>query len=131
MFRCTALFLFTALTLSAQQFEVEEATIAQVHAAMKAGTLTCRALVDKYLQRIDAYDKNGPGINSIVLVNPNVRAEADELDRKFKASGLTGSLHCVPVIVKDNFETKGIRSTNGALAFEIHPEPGRVPGPKD
>ncbi len=106
------------MALSAQQFEVEETTIAEVHAAMKAGSLSCRSLVDKYLKRIDAYDKNGPGINAIILVNPNVQAEADELDRKYKASGFTGPLHCVPVIVKDNFETKGIRSTNGALAFE-------------
>lgn len=98
-------------------FEVEEATISQVHAAMKAGTLTCSALVGKYLDRIAAYDKNGPGINAIVLINPDVRKEAEELDRKFAQSGLTGPLHCVPMIVKDNFETRGIRTTNGALAL--------------
>ena len=46
-------------------FEVEEATIAQVHAAMQAGQLTCRALVAQYLKRIAAYDKNGPAINAI------------------------------------------------------------------
>jgi Asp-tRNA(Asn)/Glu-tRNA(Gln) amidotransferase A subunit family amidase len=98
-------------------FEVEEATIAQVHDAMKAGRLTCRALVGLYLKRIEAYDKNGPGINAIVLVNPAVEKEADELDRRFAQGGLTGPLHCVPMIVKDNFETKGIRTTNGALAL--------------
>ncbi len=109
--------LLLALSAFGQTFEVEEATISQVHDAMKAGRLTCRALVDQYLKRIDAYDKNGPSINSIVLLNPDVQKEADELDRRFQQSGLTGPLHCVPIIVKDNFETKGIRTSNGALAF--------------
>ncbi len=84
---------------------------------MKAGRLTCSALVDLYLKRIDAYDKNGPAINAIVLVNPAVQKQADELDRRFQASGLTGPLHCVPMIVKDNFETAGLRTSNGALTF--------------
>jgi amidase len=98
-------------------FEVEEATIAEVHAAMKAGRLSCIALVDAYLARIAAYDKNGPAINSIILINPDARQQAAELDRLFMRSGLTGPLHCVPMIVKDNFETKGLQTTDGALAF--------------
>jgi amidase len=111
-------FLLLVVPVLAQPaFEVEDATIAQVHDAMKAGRLTCRALVDQYLKRIEAYDKNGPAINSIVLVNPNVTKEADELDRRFAQSGLTGPLHCVPMIVKDNFETKGLPTSNGALVF--------------
>jgi amidase len=112
--------LFLALPLAAQKpapFEVEEATIAQVHDAIKAGRLTCRALVGMYLKRIDAYDKNGPAINSIVTLNPEVEKQADELDRRFAQSGLTGALHCVPVIVKDNFETRGLQTTDGALAL--------------
>jgi Asp-tRNA(Asn)/Glu-tRNA(Gln) amidotransferase A subunit family amidase len=114
------LFLAAASAAHAQQpapFEVPEATIAQVHDAMKAGRLTCRALVAQYLKRIDAYDKNGPAINSIVVVNPDAAKQAEELDRRFVQSGLTGTLHCVPVIVKDNFETEGLQTANGALAF--------------
>src|SRR6266478_3353292 len=113
-------YLFLVTPLAAQKpapFEVEEATIAQVHDAMKAGRLTCRTLVDLYLKRIQAYDKNGPAINSIVLLNPDVEKQAEDLDRRFAQSGLTGPLHCVPMIVKDNFETKGLRTTNGALAL--------------
>jgi Asp-tRNA(Asn)/Glu-tRNA(Gln) amidotransferase A subunit family amidase len=112
--------LLLAIPLVAQKpapFEVEEATIAQVHDAMKAGRLTCRTLVALYLKRIEAYDKNGPAINSIVILNPDVEKQADELDRRFAQSGLTGPLHCVPMIVKDNFETQGLQTSNGALAF--------------
>jgi Asp-tRNA(Asn)/Glu-tRNA(Gln) amidotransferase A subunit family amidase len=84
---------------------------------MRAGQLTCRALVDQYLKRTEAYDKNGPAINAIVMVNPDVQKQADELDRRFAQSGLIGPLHCVPMIVKDNFETRGLRTSNGALVF--------------
>ena len=104
-------------SVPAEAFEVTEATIAQVHDAMRAGRLTCHGLVSQYLKRIAAYDKNGPAINSIVLLNPDVEKEADELDLRFAQSGLTGPLHCVPLIVKDNFETRGLRTTNGALAL--------------
>src|SRR5579871_4422958 len=94
-------------------FEVEEATIAQVHEAMKAGRLTCHDLVEKYLKRIEAYDKNGPAINSLVVLNPNALKEADEMDRR----ATQGPLHCVPIIVKDNMETIGMQSADGALAL--------------
>jgi amidase len=102
---------------TAPPFEVEETTIAQVHDAMKAGRLTCRALVSQYLKRIEAYDKNGPAINSLVVLNPDAEAQAEDLDRRFAQGGLTGPLHCVPVIVKDNFETKGLQTSDGALAL--------------
>jgi Asp-tRNA(Asn)/Glu-tRNA(Gln) amidotransferase A subunit family amidase len=99
-------------------FRVEETTIAQVHDAMRAGRLTCRALVDAYLKRIDAYDKNGPAVNAIVQLNPDAQKEADELDRRFAQGGLTGPLHCVPAIVKDNFETIGLQSAAGSLSLK-------------
>lgn len=84
---------------------------------MQAGKLSCRTLVDTYIRRIEAYDKNGPALNSIVLVNPEVVSQANDLDRRFARGGPTGPLHCVPVIVKDNFETAGLRTTDGALVF--------------
>ena len=98
-------------------FEVHEATIAGIHAAMQAGRLTCRALVERYLRRIDAYDKNGPAINAVVVTNTQALTQADDLDRRFKAGGFVGPLHCVPAIVKDNFETIGLQSANGSLAL--------------
>jgi amidase len=116
-FRLLALALLSGGLLGAQTFEVEEATIAQVHDAIRDGRLTCRGLVDAYLRRINAYDKNGPAINAIVTINPDATKEADEMDRRFARSGLTGPLDCVPMIVKDNFETKGLQTSNGALVF--------------
>ena len=99
-------------------FQVEETTIAAIHDAMKAGRLTCRALVEQYLRRIDAYDKNGPAVNAIVQVNPDALKEAEDLDRRFKAGGPAGRLHCIPTIVKDNFETIGLQSAAGSLALK-------------
>jgi len=107
--------------LSAQRtraFAIEETTIADVHAAFKAKRLTCRRLVQSYLDRIDAIDKRGPAINAIVVVNPAALATADSLDRRFARDGLVGPLHCVPVIVKDNFETKDLQTTAGSLALK-------------
>ena len=99
-------------------FRIEETTIRQIHDAMRGGQLTCRALVDAYLRRIEAYDKNGPALNAIVVVNPLAGQQADELDRRFRQGGLTGPLHCIPTIVKDNFETVGLQSAAGSLALE-------------
>jgi len=101
-----------------RRFSVEEATIATIHAEMKSGRLTCHALVAAYLRRIDAYDKKGPALNAIVEVNPSAIPEADDLDRRYKAGGPVGALHCVPMIVKDNFETVGLQSAAGSLAMK-------------
>ncbi len=98
-------------------FDVHEASIRQIHDAMKAGRLTCRALVEQYLHRIDVFDKNGPAINAIVITNPEALKQADAMDQRFKQGGLSGPLHCIPMIVKDNFETIGLQSANGSLAL--------------
>lgn len=107
-------------TLDAQTppFQVEEASIADIHAAFRDGRLTCRGLVERYQRRIDLYDKNGPAVNAIVTLNPRALTEAEALDARFKASGPVGPLHCIPTIVKDNFETVGLQSSNGSLTFE-------------
>lgn len=99
-------------------FQVEEASIADIHAAFRDGRVTCRGLVERYLRRIDLYDKNGPAVNTLVTLNPRALAEADVLDGRFNAGGPVGPLHCIPTIVKDNFETAGLQSSNGSLTFE-------------
>ncbi len=103
---------------TATPFRIEETTIAQIHDAMQAGRLTCRALVDGYLRRIEAYDKNGPALNAIVVLNPDADKEADALDRRYAQSGPAGPLHCIPAIVKDNFETVGLQSAAGSLSLK-------------
>jgi amidase len=98
--------------------QIEEATIAQIHAAMKAGRLTCRGLVEHYLKRIDAYDKAGPAINAIVIVNPEALTQADAMDRAARQGTPQGPLFCIPTIVKDNFETIGLQSAAGSLSLQ-------------
>ncbi len=105
-------------TVSGGSFNVEEATIAQIHTAMRDRSLTCVGLVQQYLQRIDAYDKKGPGVNAIVLVNPDALATAADLDRRFARDGITLPLQCIPVIVKDNYQTAGLRTTAGSLSLQ-------------
>ena len=98
-------------------FVIEEATIADVRAAILAGSLNCRQLVQGYLRRIEAYDRNGPAINALIVVNPAALATADSLDRRYAREGFIGPLHCIPVIVKDNFETIDLPTTAGSLAL--------------
>ena len=98
-------------------FRIDETTIAGVHTAFRAGALTCRSLVERYLARITAYDKTGPALNALVVVNPRALDVADSLDRRFRATGLTGPLHCIPTIVKDNFETVDLPVTVGSLSL--------------
>src|SRR5229473_2452202 len=96
----------------------QEATIADILAAFKAKELTCRQLVQMYLDRIEAYDRKGPALNAIVMVNPDALATADALDAKFAQSGLAGPLHCVPVIVKDNYDTVDMPTSAGSLSLK-------------
>jgi amidase len=113
-----SLAVIAAAAQSPAPFEVQEATIAQVHAALKAGRLTCRGLVEQYLRRIDMFDKNGPALNAIVVTNPQALQQAEALDQRFRQGGATGRLHCIPMLVKDNFETIGMQSANGSLALQ-------------
>lgn len=100
-------------------FTLEETTIADIHVALRAGELTCVGLVDAYLARIDAYDRNGPALNSIVTVNPTARDEAARLDAAFSASGqFEGALYGVPIVVKDQAETAGIPTAFGSIALD-------------
>lgn len=104
--------------LLAQNFEVMETTIAGVHAAFASGKLTCRALVQSYLDRIAAYDHAGPALNAVQYVNPRAAAEADSLDAVWRSKALRGPLHCVPVLLKDQVETRDMPTTYGSILFK-------------
>lgn len=117
-----AALLFAALPAAAQApaagFAIEEATIDALQAEMVAGRLTARALVEHYLTRIEAFDKRGPAINAIITVNPAALARADSLDAELRRTGrLSGPLHGIPVIVKDNYDTHDLPTTAGSLSL--------------
>ncbi len=103
---------------SAQQFDVMEATIAGTQAALQSGKTTCRAVVQAYLDRIAAYDKQGPALNAIQNVNPRALLEADSLDAAQRAKAPRGKLHCVPILLKDQVETKDMPTTYGSALFK-------------
>jgi amidase len=98
-----------------EPFLLTEATISSVHEAMRNQGLTCRKLIEMYLDRINQYDKTGPSINSVISLNPRALQEADELDRRFNESGLTGPLHGIPVLLKDNIGTCDMPTTDGSV----------------
>ncbi len=99
------------------EFDIEELTIADMQAHLKDGSLTVRALVEIYLARIESIDRSGPALNSIITVNPIALDEADRLDAHFAKKGeFVGTLHGVPVLVKDQAETKDMMTTFGSIA---------------
>jgi Asp-tRNA(Asn)/Glu-tRNA(Gln) amidotransferase A subunit family amidase len=102
---------------SQRQFEVTETTIAETQAAIRAGRVTCRQLVEAYLKRISAYDQP-TSLNAIVVVNPKALAEADRLDREFARTRKLRPLHGIGVIVKDNYDTNDLQTTGGSLALK-------------
>src|SRR4029450_11905888 len=89
-------------------FQIVEATIDDIHMAMRAGTPTARQLLQGYLDRINAYDKQGPTINSIITLNPNALAEADRLDAAFRTSGMVGPPHGITILAKEENDTRGL-----------------------
>ena len=100
-------------------FHLLEATIDDIHAELRSGRLSCVQLVQAYLNRIAAYDQNGPMLNAIQNVNPAAMKTAAELDAQFKMSGdFTGPLHCIPVLVKDEVNTDFMPTTYGSAIFK-------------
>ena len=114
---CAMLSVAVSLT-SAQQarapFHLQEATIASVHDAFAAGQLTCAQLTRLYLDRIEAYNFRGPALHAIIAVNPKSMETAAEMDRQYRANpSAAGPLHCIPIILKDNFNTFDMPTTGG------------------
>src|ERR1700692_3289334 len=101
-----------------RSFHLMEASIADIHKALQAGTLTCHSLVQQYLNRIDAYDQQGPTINSMLYINPASLQQADAFDQEFRRTHQLKSLGCVPIVLKDNFDTADMPTTAGAVTLK-------------
>src|SRR5947209_1742781 len=98
--------------------EIMEITIGELQDAMSSGRWTSHAIVVNYLNRIDAIDKRGPAINSIIELNPDARSIADAMDRERKGGHIRGPLHGIPVLIKDNIDTADRMATSaGSLAL--------------
>ena len=112
-------------------FPLVEATVSGFHAAMRRGDVSCRDVVQGYLARIAAYDAepstaypNSPALRSVITVNANALAQADELDRIFFSTGnMVGPMHCVTVLAKDNYDTHDMKTTAGSLVLANNQPP--------
>jgi amidase len=99
-------------------FVLEEATIGSIHAAFASKQLTCVQLVRSYLNRIERYDDKGPALNAILTVNPKALEIAADMDRVSAAGNRPpGPLHCIPVVLKDNYNTADMPTTGGSVTL--------------
>lgn len=99
-------------------FELEELGVAELQAAMAEKRYTSERLVQLYLGRIDAVDRKGPGLNSVIELNPEAEAIAAGLDKERAAGRVRGPLHGIPVLIKDNIDTGDrMKTSAGSLAL--------------
>ncbi|MEE4278136.1 MAG: amidase family protein, partial [Halieaceae bacterium] len=104
-------------TPEATAFPLLETTIAAVHAALERGQQSCEAIVNAYLQRIETYDKS-TGLNAVIFTNPRAVDRARAIDARIAAGEKLGELHCVPVLLKDNFDTADMPTSGGSIALK-------------
>lgn len=95
-----------------ESFDSREATIDGVHNALYSGTASCRDVVSSFLARIEAFN---PMVNAIITVNPNALTIADDMDAKMASGNATGSLFCIPILLKDNYDTADMKTTGACL----------------
>lgn len=101
------------------KFQLQEATVASVHAAIARGEIDCARLTRLYLDRIEAYNLKGPAVRAIITVNPRAMEVAAEMDRQYRANRAgVGPLHCIPTILKDNFNTLDMPTTGGSVSMK-------------
>jgi amidase len=104
---------------SPQAFALEEADMRQLQKRMSEGSLTARSLTAQYLERIEAIDRRGPMLNSVIELNPDALSIAASLDAERQAKGVRGPLHGIPILIKDNIDTADrMMTTAGSLALE-------------
>jgi Asp-tRNA(Asn)/Glu-tRNA(Gln) amidotransferase A subunit family amidase len=96
---------------------LDEASVRSIHTALDAGKVTCVQVVQHALDRIEAYDDRGPALQAVIAVNPRAIETAREMDRADRATRARRPLHCIPVVLKDNFHTADMPTTGGAKTF--------------
>jgi len=104
---------------------LEEITIMQLQQGYRDGKFTVRQVVEDYMARIEAIDRNGPKLNSVIVINPDALAIADELDGEIKAGRFRGPLHGVPVLLKDNIDTHDKMPNTGGSRALMNSFPGK------
>ncbi|MEY4958425.1 MAG: hypothetical protein RL409_2682, partial [Gemmatimonadota bacterium] len=115
----TALPFLIAPSARAQRaLDLDAATITELNAAFDAGTLTSEQLVKRYLARIAAYDRQGPAIHTVIALNPKALETARALDGERKAKGKRSPLHGIPIVLKDNYDTRDLPTTAGSVLLE-------------
>jgi amidase len=98
---------------------MDEYTIAELQSRMDSGELTAARLVEMYLERIEAVDRDGPRLNSVIELNPEAGAIAASLDAERRSGKKRGPLHGIPILLKDNIDTHDrMQTTAGSLALE-------------
>jgi amidase len=96
---------------------LDEASVRSIHAALDAKTVTCAQVIRHYLDRIAADDDRGPAVNAIITVNPRAIETAEQMDRIDRTTRQRRPLHCIPVVLKDNFHTADMPTTGGSVTF--------------
>ena len=104
--------------VGAKTIDLDAATIADLNAAFSAGTLNAETLVQLCLARIRSYDREGPSLHAVIVLNPKALATARELDAERKVKGPRSPLHGIPVVLKDNYNTADLPTTGGSLLLE-------------
>ncbi len=117
-FALVGAFLGPVSSVSAKPVDFDQATVAELNAAFDAGTLTAEKLVEMCLERIAAYDRQGPKLHAVISLNPNALEIARALDTERRAKGPRSPLHGIPVVLKDNYDTVDMPTTGGSVLLE-------------
>jgi amidase len=104
-------------------FVLEEATISSIHAALAERRITCVQLVQAYLDRIAAYDDRGPALKAVISINDQALSLAADMDRARDGNAPRPPLHCVPILLKDNFDTADMPTTGGSVTLKASRPP--------